>query len=104
MTENSRTLGFDSRSFETGQRASIRSVDFDPREEVAFWHCAPHRRLIAVRIDRYDVGQHRDGVGTLRRWERAGTAVPCSFPDPRIFPPVRANYFPVFQSGNSVGK
>jgi hypothetical protein len=42
------------------------------------------RRPIAVQIDRYYLGQHGDGVDTLRRWEPASSAVPSYFPDPPI--------------------
>ncbi len=42
------------------------------------------RRPIAVQIDRYYVGQHGDGVDTLRRWEPASSAVPSYFRDPPI--------------------
>jgi hypothetical protein len=43
-----------------------------------------NRRRISVQIDRYDIGQHGDGVGTLRACEPTGSALRCYFPDPPI--------------------
>ena len=41
-------------------------------------------RHISVQIDRYDVGQLGDDVGTFRSWAPAESAVLCYFPGPPI--------------------